>query len=149
MIQYERSGKAAAEVGVRLADDVASPLAGSIRNANPTRGTHNCVNCAIATDAILAGNPAVARPGTAQPISVLSDIYNATWGPKTTISAITRELELAGNGARGIIFGSRGNDVGHVFNVVNQGGKVRFLDGQTGRAAELTGYDDFQLLWTN
>ncbi|WP_436293029.1 MULTISPECIES: toxin glutamine deamidase domain-containing protein [unclassified Variovorax] len=32
-----------------------------------------------------------------------------------------------------MVFGSRGSEVGHVFNVVNQGGVVRFLDGQTGR----------------
>ena len=40
-----------------------SGIAGSIRNVNPTGGTMNCVNCAIATDATLAGRPASALPG--------------------------------------------------------------------------------------
>lgn len=40
--------------------------AGSIKNANPgypePGRTHNCVNCSVATDATLAGNPASALP---------------------------------------------------------------------------------------
>lgn len=55
----------------------------------------------------------------------------------------------AGSGARGIVFGSRGGDVGHVFNVVNQNGKIRFLDGQSGGKASLEGYDSFRLLRKN
>ncbi|MGX9274289.1 VENN motif pre-toxin domain-containing protein [Pantoea ananatis] len=43
-----------------------APTAGSIRNVNPgcpgPGRTHNCVNCSIATDATLAGNPASALP---------------------------------------------------------------------------------------
>lgn len=52
----------------------------------------------------------------------------------------------AGAGARGMVFGSRGSDVGHVFNAVNQGGTVRFLDGQTGAAASFSGFDGFQFM---
>lgn len=54
----------------------------------------------------------------------------------------------AGSGSRGIVFGSRVNEVGHVFNVANQKGVVRFLDGQTGTAANLEGYEFFRLLRT-
>lgn len=32
---------------------------------------------------------------------------------------------------RGIVFGSRGAPAGHAFNGVNQGGTIRFLDGQS------------------
>lgn len=55
----------------------------------------------------------------------------------------------AGAGSRGIVFGSRGSDVGHVFNVVKHRGVVRFLDGQTGKAATFDGFDNFRLLRTN
>lgn len=45
---------------------VAGESAGTIRNVNPgypvSGRTHNCVNCSIATDATLAGNPASALP---------------------------------------------------------------------------------------
>lgn len=36
----------------------AAGIAGSIRNVNPLRSLTNCVNCAIATDATLAGRAA-------------------------------------------------------------------------------------------
>ncbi len=36
------------------------------------------------------------------------------------------------------MYGSYGpGQTGHVFNVVNQNGVIRFLDGQTGKAANL------------
>lgn len=41
------------------------------------------------------------------------------------------------------------HQAGHVFNVVNQNGVVRFLDGQTGAPATLDGYTSFHLLKTN
>lgn len=41
----------------------APQTAGSIRRVNPLGGAQNCVNCAIATDATLAGRPASAPSG--------------------------------------------------------------------------------------
>lgn len=38
---------------------------------------------------------------------------------------------------------------GHVFNVVNQNGVARFLDGQTGKPANLSNFKTLQLLRTN
>ena len=58
-------------------------------------------------------------------------------------------MAAAGAGARGIVFGQRaGGKVGHVFNVINQQGVVRFVDGQTGKEAVVEGYTGFQLLRT-
>lgn len=54
-----------------IGESVVNDVAGSIRNVNPTGGTMNCVNCAIATDATLAGRPASALPGSATSIGVL------------------------------------------------------------------------------
>ena len=84
------------------------------------------------------------------PIRALEQVYDAKWGLPGPISDITESMSAAGAGARGIVFGSRGAGlVGHVFNVVNQNGTIRYLDGQVGGAASLTGYSAFQLLRTN
>nr|WP_237028254.1 toxin glutamine deamidase domain-containing protein [Pectobacterium carotovorum] len=43
---------------------------------------------------------------------------------------IIQQMTNAGSGSRGIVYGSYGiGQPGHVFNVVNQNGVVRFLDG--------------------
>ena len=124
--------------------------AGSIRTVNAVRGATNCVNCAIATDAVLAGRPASALGGGPTSISVLERAFGSSFGARTNFEGITQTMADAGSGARGIVFGSRGEgEVGHVFNVVNQNGTIRFLDGQTGRAAETAGYESFRLLRTD
>ncbi len=124
--------------------------AGSIRAVNAVRGATNCVSCAIATDATLAGRPASALGGGPAPISALEKTFGSTFGARTSVEGIAKTMTDAGSGARGIVFGSRGQgEVGHVFNVVNQNGAVRFLDGQTGRAADTAGYEGFRLLRTN
>ncbi len=80
----------------------------------------------------------------------MEKLYGARFAAPSSIGSVSEALSVAGSGARGIVFGSRGNaEVGHVFNAVNQNGVVRFLDGQTGRAASLEGYQSFQLLRTN
>jgi filamentous hemagglutinin len=134
---------------------IAEETAGSIRNVNPgyptTGRTQNCVNCTVATDATLSGNPATALPSSG-PVSirVLEQQYGGRFGTPTTSSGIEQQLLSGGDGARGIVFGSRGpNEAGHVFNVVNQNGVVRFLDGQTGQPATFSGYQSFHLLRTN
>jgi len=123
--------------------------AGTIRRVNGIGGNMNCVACVIATDATLAGRPASALGGGPFQISVLERFYGAKFGPATSINNITDVMAGTGPGSRGIVFGSRGSEVGHVFNVVNQSGTVRFLDGQTGTAATFNGYDSFYLLRTN
>ena len=56
----------------------------------------------------------------------------------------------AGSGARGIVYeSSRVGVMGHVFNVVNQRGVIRFLDGQSGDVASFVGYKFLMLLRTN
>lgn len=136
---------------------VTGETAGSIRNVNPgytksaTGRSENCVNCSIATDATLSGNPATALPSNG-PVSIriLEQYYGSRFSSATTVSSIEQQILNAGNGARGIVFGSRGpKEAGHVFNVVNQNGVVRFLDGQSGQPATFGGYQSFHLLKTN
>ncbi|HEK0909470.1 TPA: DUF637 domain-containing protein, partial [Pseudomonas putida] len=135
----------------------ADQTAGSIKNVNPgypeTGRTHNCVNCSIATDATLAGNPASALPinhTKGVPLSVLEKQFGSKFGPVTAPETIAHQMANSGNGARGIVFGSYGpGQPGHVFNVVNQNGVIRFLDGQTGKPAKLDDFKTLQLLRTN
>ena len=131
--------------------------AGSIKNVNPgypePGRTHNCVNCSVATDATLAGNPASALPvnhNNGIPLTVLESQYGTKFKYVSSSESITQQMTSAGSGSRGIVFGSYGpGQPGHVFNVVNQNGTVRFLDGQTGKPADLSQFKSFQLLRTN
>jgi RHS repeat-associated protein len=136
----------------RLGGGVRGLNAGSIRNVNPTGGTLNCVNCAIATDATLAGRPASALNGGVTNIGVLQKTFNSKFVPMTQ-GQITETLASSGSGTRGIIFGNRGATTpGHVFNGVNQNGTVRFLDGQTGAPANwspASSYRNFYFMRTN
>ena len=123
--------------------------AGSIRNVNVIGSKMNCVNCVVATDATLAGRPASALPGGPYRIDVIEKFYGSSFGVPGPISSVSEALSVAGSGSRGIVFGSRGSEVGHVFNAVNQNGVIRFLDGQTGGAASLDGFQSFQFMRTN
>ena len=112
----------------------------SIENVNPgypkSGRTLNCVNCSVATDATLKGNPAQALPGKRTPIVVLEKQYGAKFLKVGSKQRIIREFKLAGNGKKGIVYGVFPDGNGHVFNVINQDGIVRFLDGQNGKPAE-------------
>lgn len=124
-------------------------LAGTVRRINPQQSETNCVNCAIATDAMLAGRPASALHGGPYRIAVLEQIFGAKFKVIGDLAEVANVLLAAGCGSRAIVYGSRSGGVGHVFNAVNQNGVVRFLDGQTGKAAGLTGYIGFCFLRSN
>ena len=85
----------------------------------------------------------------AQPISILERTFGNSFKRVSGADEIEELLMDAGPGARGIVFGSRGADAGHVFNAVNQRGVVRFLDGQSGGPASFDGFDAFYFLRTN
>jgi hypothetical protein len=126
-----------------------SILAGTVRRINPGQSKTNCVNCAIATDAMLAGHPASALPGGPHSIAVLEQIFGAKFSVAGDLGEVINVLSAAGSGSRGIVYGSRSEGVGHVFNAVNQNGLVFFLDGQTGKAAVVSGYTGFRFLRSN
>lgn len=147
--------------GVSRAEAVeADTVAGgaSLRGVNidpavPLRGTRtmNCGNCAIATDATLAGRPAAALAGHATTAEEVAAYFPGShWSPAAGVADIEATMRGAGTGTRAIVFGTRGpGELGHFFNVVNQDGTIRFLDGQTARAADLeAGYRTFYLLRT-
>ncbi|WP_430543510.1 toxin glutamine deamidase domain-containing protein [Xanthomonas sacchari] len=87
---------------------------------------HNCVNCAIATDATLAGNPASALPINSTDgvsITVLEKQFGTKFLSVPSAESIYQKMIDIGAGARGIVYGSYGpGQPGNVFNVVNQNG---------------------------
>ena len=70
---------------------------------------------------------------------------------KPSIEAIEIEMKRLGDGARGIVFGDRGEDVeGHFFNVVNRDGQIYFVDGQSGGRAYIDPkFQTFELMLTS
>lgn len=122
--------------------------------ANPTGEGINCINCVIATDSILAGRPASALPLFERRVpttDILERYYGARFSRPMYIDQITEIMMQLGHGARGIVAGMPppGEFAGHVFNVQNFRGTVRYLDGQSGRPADVERYPIFMLLRTN
>jgi RHS repeat-associated protein len=140
---------AAGEAEKEIAKDA---VGGSVRTVNPTLGNKNCANCALATDARLAGMKGVtAAPGGPTSPLAISRLYpGKNWFPVNGEKGMTTIMTEAGPGSRGIVWGLRGTEEGHYFNVVNQDGVVKFLDGQSGGPANLSdGFTGFYLLRTN
>jgi len=115
------------------------------------QGTKNCLNCVVATDFTLGtGQLAKALPSGVKNAAQLEVLYGTRFGAPSSIGGITQEMLSAGSGARGIVFAGRASRPGHLFNVVNRNGSIRYLDGQTGRAVTFAkqGYVNFRLLRT-
>lgn len=125
-------------------------LLATIRSVNPggpdvPGRSMNCVLCAIATDSCLAGRPAVADTSDGpMSLDVLTDHFGGEFVQVSGESEVRALLDAAGPGARGIVYGVRADGVGHVFNGVNAGGAVTFVDGQIGDyasfASDFIGY---------
>ena len=58
---------------------------------------------------------------------------------RSSMQAIADQLQAAGNGARGLV-GVTNGSTSHIFNAVNYGGEVFFIDGQTGAVWTNTQY---------
>ncbi len=146
-----------AEDAILLNDDLRVVNPRYVGDPGPGSGVpnrwENCVACAQAMDAHLAGSPASALPGVARTPDVLEDWIGANFRKVASPDAIVDELLVAGDGARGIVLGDRGPDrVGHAFNVVNEDGVIRFVDGQNGgfpATFDGQGYVEFQFLRTD
>ncbi|EPE1851503.1 toxin glutamine deamidase domain-containing protein [Cronobacter dublinensis] len=152
-----KSGYAGNELVDNTAFSAITEKAGAIRDVNPgypeTGRTHNCVDCVIATDATLAGNPASALPiyhKNGVPLTVLEKQYGTKFKCVSGSEVIIQQRTEAGSGSRGIVYGSYGpSQPGHVFHVVNQNGTIRFLDGQNGKPTDLSKFSSFKTLRIN
>jgi filamentous hemagglutinin len=100
---------------------------------------------------MLAGRPACALPGRVTPASKLSEYFGTRWSKEMKTEAdMAAAMKSAGPGKRAVVFGlPAGTTTGHFFNVVNQDGAIRFLDGQSGTSANVAPYTKFWLLPTN
>jgi hypothetical protein len=145
----QRLGKVPPQPQIVVATAVAAEDAAGASRVNPLGGTQNCVHCAIAGDATLSGAPASALDSAGpQLISRIEQQFGSSFKPVAGRAEIEQMLSEAGPGSRGIVFGSRGADPGHVFNAINQGGSIRFIDFQSGTGASFEGYQGFSFLWT-
>ncbi|QDT22398.1 hypothetical protein HG66A1_42060 [Gimesia chilikensis] len=129
----------------------------SLREINVVGGNKNCGSCAIATDLSLGGKAASAinirnvRKIRWQDFPKFTgrNWYGAKPGRIGQVLSINQIKRLVQKpGARGIVGGLRVGKTGHYFNVVNQNGTIRFIDGQTGKAANLNGYIGFLFMST-
>ncbi|HEY9293149.1 MAG TPA: DUF6531 domain-containing protein [Microlunatus sp.] len=114
-----------------------------LRDINPLQGNMNCGPCSLALDSTLSGSPATALnigPMTLADVAKAAGKDPSAWGSVRTHPSIINEMANAGHGARGIIFGGRGTPsnpgIGHFYNVMNQGGKVVQMDGQSGQVVD-------------
>jgi hypothetical protein len=128
----------------------------TVRDINPTGDTLNCLECTIRVDDLLAGNrplAAAARATEALDYSILERIYGRQFSGLMSADEVTKVMNSGGMGSRGIVFGIpekiTDHTIGHFFNVANQKGVVRFLDGQAGGAADPSKFYRFRILRTN
>ena len=115
----------------------------------------NCSFCALATELTLAGHPASAPPQSPHPTPLKwwREYAVKTWGhqPGTykSIDDVTKVMDIWGDGNRGILLMSRPDGTGHAINVVNMGGHVLYVDGQSGKEfTNFSGYSQFVLVRT-
>lgn len=141
--QAKRLLKLVRKVGAkRAARKVEKQIAHDLKRVNPKfKPPHpdysaNCTHCVQTyelrrrgIDVEATALPQKFHPWGGRP---LADI-ESTWGRKFTSGGQT-DIEKAfaqhGPGSRGVVYIQWKNGGGHVFNVENVGGKVRFIDGQ-------------------
>lgn len=117
--------------------------------------SQNCAKCALATDLTLSGQPACANRGGVTERDDVSTLFGYPRGKGWFFVADKAHIEcllkMWGARSRAVVFARRsGEQGGHYFNVINQRGAIRFIDGQTGRAPRFSaGFIDYQLLRTD
>ncbi|MGW8352223.1 toxin glutamine deamidase domain-containing protein [Streptomyces wedmorensis] len=122
----------------------------------------NCGNTTIATDAKLAGNPLPpAPPSSGMTAGLMEELFNSQFTKVQSKQTINSTLQVAGPGSRGVIFarnqmapppgsppGTPSVQTWHFFNVVNDGGVVKYLDGQSGTPANFQGLTELFFMKT-
>lgn len=103
-----------------------------LNHVNPSRGTNNCGSVAEAIDDILAGQAATASNYGGVNDMMLEGREGRLFNEVPVAGAENSiESQLTTEGSRGIIRVQDAQGNAHVFNVVNIGGTVYYLDGQT------------------
>ena len=124
-----------------------------INKGVPLRNQKNCISCAIAADKTLGGNPTFAENGGSHYIGeVLKSYPGRQFVQVRGVSGyweVSKMMQEAGPGSRGIAFANRSPAVGHVINVVNHEGTVVFVCAQSVRVDYYPSYKSLYLLRTN
>lgn len=106
---------------------------------NPTGNTKNCVEAAKAVDSTLGNNPKAAGPvNRGQNGRDLQDAYPGRGQPEMSPMSIEQNLLESGPGSRGIVSVDQAPN-GHTFNVYNDNGTIKWIDGQSGRVSTTPG----------
>ncbi|WP_371493702.1 toxin glutamine deamidase domain-containing protein [Kitasatospora sp. NBC_00374] len=122
----------------------------TLAGANPEGYTDNCGACVQVGDSRLGGydNGATAwDTGIMQP-EELEYVFSSSFYGTGGIGDITEQLTALGYGSRGIVWGWNETGPGHVFNVVNDAGVIKFLDYQSEAHAVTSEWDNFDLMIT-
>jgi hypothetical protein len=100
--------------------------------------TQNCSKNVEAVNERLDGMPSQATPLQSPQWPSPARLGNpgAKFEDVGSYDDIINDMNARGEGSRGVVYVGRGNSA-HVFNVVRDGNGVVFLDGQTGRLAQL------------
>ncbi|WP_051858564.1 DUF6531 domain-containing protein [Streptomyces cellulosae] len=117
---------------------------------NPEGGMRNCTYVGEAFDRYLGGEgikPVPGDMGGIQSLDRLQNAYGRTFND-TNFWGMVDHIRNSGDGARGLVAALPENGAGHVFNIVNQQGRVLFLDVQTGFVDPMA-YKSFKLMRTN
>ncbi len=108
--------------------------------------SENCVNCVVAGDVALEGRRATALPSNGpvpNGLAKLQENFASQNGHDVfkfmKLDKINQLLLNAGDGARGIVYvqWKRGGGA-HVFNAVNDRGRIKYLDPQSGSLQDLS-----------
>ena len=139
--QQEQADRLAREFAEREARDAqrartAESLRQLIKSANPTHSRINCGKMVDAVDKSLGdGQPPSAPDGMKGDMASMAKEYGSHWQPGFGPQDAAEQLRDAGPGSRGIIRVVDGSgSLAHVVNVVNIGGDIYYVDGQSGRA---------------
>ncbi|MYX37827.1 MULTISPECIES: RHS repeat-associated core domain-containing protein [unclassified Streptomyces] len=139
----------------RLGEKYETPETGLLSKLiNPQKGMANCRGCSLALDRLLSGKGVPSPRGIRGwmergGLDTIEANYPGRKFRDMSFYWVIRTVRQAGPGARGIVFGAdkRG---GHVFNVVNQDGRVVFLDAQIPQGAQHAAtWDSYQFLRTD
>lgn len=101
--------------------------------------TQNCSENVIAVNQRLDGIDAKAAPleNPRWPDPARLGNPNAQFHDVPSYDHIIRDMNAQGEGARGVVYVGRADGTAHVFNAIRGPDGVEFLDGQTGRLANL------------
>jgi RHS repeat-associated protein len=120
-------------------------------DVNPGGYSKNCVSCAVATDARLAGREASAMDIQSMTPEELLErgVYpGADWIDAPSAQHVSLEMTMAGPGSRAIVGAVDEAGLGHAFNVINEGGVVTFIDSTRRGPTSVEGYQAYGILFT-